>query len=1053
MKKRFLPLSMLLITMVLAQASMVANAAEIGGKYTPRSESNATISSFWKSIRANQETGLIDPASLIAGQKAAQASRDAELDWEQAGPDNFGGSTRAVIYDNSGNILIGTAGGDIYKTTNNGITFQYMAHVDAPISCLAIMGDVLYIGTGDGFNAHLVNGLDMYDYSTSFVGNGVYKLEGNLMTQVAGTGNAKFVNEMTVVGNDIYAATSEGLMKNWTVVEEGDFRNVKSNNDGDVLAVNNKDVFLAKAGQGFIKMTGNGGLPGNNNNPKIVAMSPTNRNFIYVAFLSGSSGNYKTGNIYFTEDGGDTWQIAYTATTVVGVYAMFGAHADYTGFMAVYPNNERKLLVGSDNLWLLHDATSSGANSYRPTQISEYNCSEFAAIAWNRYFYLHQGIMNIVFKPSDPNTFFIGTEGGIFKGEYYASLYSFKGGNRYFITEDDHSSTARMMSVTVGGTTKVIGGSLDHGTIMMLANDSVDNVTTGRAIFPNVTSTTNTFGYFNYDYSGGPCAISTINPNIMYVSQRGSSSDMPIHRTETNGEDYDLTKFSAEGVITNEAFKTPFALYENYADNHTAIEINELLDSLYVSIDTVTVTAGDTIYLNSNFHVTQGQIWAADTAYSYNFVNINDTVYTINDTSLFVDEVYRDTVVIVDIDFDTLYLAIRNDAKAGDVRHYYSNQGGYPLDYTLPEPPHDSAHIDPAGGYKWVLGDTIWGLHDPLKTNFVCAIKDKVYMTRNALIFNEDTKWFLVSAISGTPSTVTISADGNTAYVGTVGGNFYRFEGIDNAFTAEQADVNDTLGNKVIDMTSNLEAFAGRAITSIAIDPNNANNVLVTLGNYDNDNYVYKSTDGGATFTSIQGNLGRFPVYSSIIEKSSGLYIIGTEHGIYTSANDSTWERSGNITCPVMDLKQAIMANHDDVIDVLYDEMGTPTYIVYPGISNEGMIYAATYGCGIIKCGTYKEGSDHGINEVFAGNQNVMINVYPNPVRGDAQFNFTMSENGNVSYQIFDLAGRMVMNSELGFYGEGEHTATINTENLTSGSYIIRVIAGNTMNTGKFLVY
>jgi hypothetical protein len=254
-------------------------------------------------------------------------------------------------------------------------------------------------------------------------------------------------------------------------------------------------------------------------------------------------------------------------------------------------------------------------------------------------------------------------------------------------------------------------------------------------------------------------------------------------------------------------------------------------------------------------------------------------------------------------------------------------------------------------------------------------------------------------------------------------------------------------------MTSNLEAFAGRAITSIAIDPNNANNVIVTLGNYDNDNYVYKSTDGGATFTSIQGNLGRFPVYSSIIEKSSGLYIIGTEHGIYTSANGSTWERSGNITCPIMDLKQAIMANHDDVIDVLYDEMGTPTYVVYPGISNEGMIYAATYGCGIIKCGTYKEGSDHGINEVFAGNQNVMINVYPNPVRGDAQFNFTMSENGNVSYQIFDLAGRMVMNSELGFYGEGEHTATINTENLTSGSYIIRVIAGNTMNTGKFLVY
>ena len=99
MKKRFLPLSMLLITMVLAQASIVANAAGNQGKYTPRTGSKATISSFMKSIRANQETGLIDPALLIQGQKAAQtSSRDVDLTWKYAGPDNFGGLTRAIVY-------------------------------------------------------------------------------------------------------------------------------------------------------------------------------------------------------------------------------------------------------------------------------------------------------------------------------------------------------------------------------------------------------------------------------------------------------------------------------------------------------------------------------------------------------------------------------------------------------------------------------------------------------------------------------------------------------------------------------------------------------------------------------------------------------------------------------------------------------------------------------------------------------------------------------------------------------------------------------------------
>ena len=98
MKKRFLPLSMLLITIVLAQASIVANAAGIQGKYNPRTSSKATFSSFMKSIRANQETGLIDPADLIAGQEAAQTtSRDANLTWNYAGPDNYGGMTRAIV--------------------------------------------------------------------------------------------------------------------------------------------------------------------------------------------------------------------------------------------------------------------------------------------------------------------------------------------------------------------------------------------------------------------------------------------------------------------------------------------------------------------------------------------------------------------------------------------------------------------------------------------------------------------------------------------------------------------------------------------------------------------------------------------------------------------------------------------------------------------------------------------------------------------------------------------------------------------------------------------
>ena len=217
---------------------------------------------------------------------------------------------------------------------------------------------------------------------------------------------------------------------------------------------------------------------------------------------------------------------------------------------------------------------------------------------------------------------------------------------------------------------------------------------------------------------------------------------------------------------------------------------------------------------------------------------------------------------------------------------------------------------------------------------------------------------------------------------------------------------------------------------------------------------MYVSHDAGATFTATgTSGLPAIPVYSSIIEKSSGLYIIGTEHGIYTSSNGTTWAKSGDFSCPIMDLKQAVMANHDDIIDVLYDEAGNETYVVYPGIHNEGMIYAATYGAGIITSGSYKEGADFGVDENEMANNGVQLNIYPNPVRESANINITLNETANISYQIYDLSGRVVISSELGAYGQGSHTLTINAAELTSGTYIIRVNAGSKTETAKFLVY
>lgn len=981
MKKRFLQLSMLLITIVLAQASIVANAAGIQGKYTPRTGSKATISSFMKSIRANQETGLIDPALLIAGQKAAQtSSKDGNLTWDYAGPDNFGGLTKAVIYNNDGTVLIGTMGGDIYKTTNGGVTFQKITNLSLPISCMSknSAGDI-FIGTGDGRDAHLLNGMSDLGYEAGFIGQGIYKMAAGsttpevlASTTPTATNGWGYVNELAITGNKIYAATAAGIMvsedngESWTNIQEGSFRSVKANNNGDVLAADTTDVFLSKAGSEFNKITGTEQLP-NNEYPKIIAMSENDADFMYIAYYryDGADKVYCIGNIYFSDNNGETWKIALAGSNLYNIFGSNENPDNFNGYMIVYPDNPRRLLMGATDLWEVKDVTGQGVNSYRPQQVSIDEWSVYNSI------YIHKGIHAVAFNQTNSNSFFVGTDGGVFKGTYAQSEYTFTSGNRYFINDEIHCSPTRMMNVGVGGTSMFLGGCLDHGTLYIEGLENTNNVTTGNIAFPHITNNGYASSYYDNEYAGGPCAISTISPLIYFVSATGSLAT-PIYRTETLGVDFDPNFTGSEDftnpVITNEnAFRTPFAFYENYNDNGNPV--------------------------------------------------------------------------------DTLYAPIRTTKHIGETVYAYSNQAGYPIDYIITEA--DATHEDNFGNMVCLQGDTIRNIHDPLSTLYVCGVEGKLYMTRDALIFNRLTDWVQISTLDGIPTTVAISGDGDMAMVGTVEGNLYKVTGLANAYTPAQACVDSAA---CVVTFSQLTGFSGQAITAISIDPNNNSNVLVSLGNYGNTAYAYRSTNGGTSFESVQGNLPQVPAYSCLIEKSTGLLMVGTECGIYVSEDGATWNKSGDVACPVMDLKQAVQANHDDKTDILYDEMGIPTYNTYTGVNNEGMIYAATYGSGIISCSTFKEGGDLSVNETsMAGN--VQISVYPNPVKDNAQINITLNENANVRYQIFDISGRMVTSSELGYFVQGEHSVTVNTENLASGSYIICLQAGNKTETGKFLVY
>ncbi len=976
MKKRFLPISLLLTFIILAQTSFVVNANGDLGKYNPRNTSQATAQSFMKSIRANQETGLIDPSWMLKTTKDSQTRND-ELNWTSLGPDNYGSMTRGIVYDNQDptnkTIYMGTMGGGVFKSENGGITWKTVTE-NLMVSCMAQTKDgTIYIGTGDGRGAHNQNGLSDLNYENSFYGTGIYTLKGTTLSQIENT--SAFVNDLAVYNNKVYAATNEGIKcydnGNWSVLIEGEAYGIEVCSDNDIVAVVGNDIYMTdeESETGYKVITnGETNMLPSGNEYKIIAVAPSDCNYIYVSYIKSDGA---TGNIYVTKDHGKTWNTAYVSSSM---YNIFGGRGLLDNAIMVYPDNPNKLLVGGLNLWVIKDDIGDGV--YRLECISSgasFQIAQSNGAFYYNYLYIHYGIQSIAFNPSNVNEFFVGSEGGIFKGKYNGDTgYTFEGANRYMVDAENHTSVTRMFSVGYAGDLNMtIGGCLDHGTINVFGDPNTNNITTGSAIYPNDIATTNaaeTYSSFDFAKAGGPCAISTINPQVMFVTATGDNSPgTPLLRTETAGYDYDKDNFSysvtdEKSYITNsDAFRTPIAFFENYNDTKSTTLAK--------------------------------------------FINNGDTI------------------------------------PAGETISVKSNSQNYPFEYTLTE--------------ALPAGDSI-EVQDIISSTLLVAVKGKVYMTRDALSFGKKTEWWQIGTISGIPNALTISADGDIAYIGTIAGKLYKATGLSSI--VETTSFEMALSNTILNEIENASTiFNGQAITSIAINPNDNNEVIITLGNYGNSNYLFHSTDG-STFTAKQGNLPAMPVYSSLIEKQTGKVFVGTENGIWTSDDMVTWTQDASIkNIPVMDIKQQTQANHENKYEYLVDEVGDVTTIEYPGIFNEGMIYIATYGRGLYKCDNYlvelpeQNGNE---NEDEEGKQEVVnLRVYPNPIVNEAYIDFEVEDNTQVTVEVYDLSGRKVMSNLVGTFQEGSHQASFSVEGLRSGTYIVKVQAGSNSTTAKVMIY
>lgn len=249
--------------------------------------------------------------------------------------------------------------------------------------------------------------------------------------------------------------------------------------------------------------------------------------------------------------------------------------------------------------------------------------------------------------------------------------------------------------------------------------------------------------------------------------------------------------------------------------------------------------------------------------------------------------------------------------------------------------------------------------------------------------------------------------DASTIYMGTAAGRLYRLED-----AAMVGDMTELTGDD----------FPTAYISSIDIGETE-DNLLVTFSNYGVQS-VWTSTDAGATWRSIEGNLPDMPVRWGIFHpKNCYQIMLATEAGIWITNNayaeEVVWEPANNGMANVR-------------VDMLKKR------------AEDHMVLAGTHGRGMFTA-IWEESAHSGLEVVMPNTETVEI--FPNPT--DGRFSILTEYTGEVRVTVSDLNGRVVLDEYVSSNGSSQVEMDLSAE--TNGTYIVRVAKGSKVQTARMI--
>ncbi|MDR2084519.1 MAG: T9SS type A sorting domain-containing protein [Bacteroidales bacterium] len=975
---------------------------------------------YLNSLRMNPKTGTVSPTDYAKALKEVQkyrannANKSSELIWENEGPDNLAGRMRSTLRVESGDKAYwyaGSVSGGLWRLEEGS---QVWSIVSESVNSLNVSSmhqstdGTLYIGTGESFYSEDFNLLP------GFKGRGIYKssngVDFTVIASTVPTENAVYgedwfyINKITTINNRLFVGTNTGLNvsdlqgSSWTIAKTSDGQEL-TGECNELVSMNNAIAAFVD-GLAYISVNGDP------NNFVCISTKYEESGTIYNSTMLPKNNIGRVCFAFAPSNPDYLYAIAISSDAsnrgkLENIYRSVKGNNGWTNWTAIGPGGSTHMFYVFESNGLYSSAIAIDPDNENRIFIGGNDLWRGDYVEGGELYQwtqltTYKSLYSSAYVPSNHFSYLIDSSGNIAIA-CENGIYVFNNSTLRASSRNINLTTSQFYTVSANYKGNVYGGTQGNGTVLIDPNTSISGKG-GENVVPSISlSTGEDFNAFNI---GGYVHNSMINPIGVIVSINGN----------------DDIKDESISIYAYFGGKQRLTIYRY--DDQMPQNISYWLDG------------SDPIkpIEDSASYITPSILWE-----NFNYTQSRDSV-----------------------DFTA-----DKDYVIGDKVYAASKNAYYPIEVILEE--------------NLSEGQTI-RVQDIVASKFFVGVNSSIFMTTEASNFNRDFRndnpWWTISSsklggIQGTPQCLGLSKDANYLYVGTKDGKLYKLSNIAAAYNTETANVGSNLYATSGTVTANpycvvntslIADFGDRVITSVSVHPNNSQIVVVTLGNYGFDDYVYITKDAlekEPTFNKVNSlHLAHAPIYTSIfvegVENNDNMFMIGTDFGIWSTSditgNQVEWieEEAGIGELPVFMLKQQNVQT-DNGKPVYYD--GQELYI-----SNYRGIYAATFGGGVFKCTNLVKTGVTGIDDPVIANNDNDINIYPNPAKDYVNISIETDSNVDATLYIYNVSGKLVNVMTKRSFSD-KVTFTLNTSNMQNGTYIAKIDVPNCKSkTSKFIV-